>query len=275
MFANGIKLATDRISQLFVGLFVDATGVGYYALAVRILLTAVALTVNPFERVALPVLSRLADDLPAFRATYRKMVLVVNSVWTPFATALGVGAPIIIPALFGPRWAPASTVLQAMCFTSPTLALWFLNGQALAALGQPNRYTRLAVSYVVLACIAFPVSSYFGIVPAGAAWAVLSLLMVPLHLRTFKRACGLRLRPILSDWFRVTLSALVMLMVMLAILGRLPGNVPVLALALSAGGVAYILLLELVLLPGYIGRMMMLLRDAATPGRPARQEELV
>jgi PST family polysaccharide transporter len=275
MFANGIKLATDRISQLFVGLFVNATGVGYYALAVRILLTAVALTVNPFERVALPVLSRLADDLPAFRVTYRKMVLVVNSIWTPFATGLGVGAPIIIPALFGSRWAPAASVLQAMCFTAPTLALWFLNGQALAALGQPHRFTRLALAYVVLACIAFPIASYFGIVPAGATWAILSLLMVPAHLHTFKRACGLRLRPILSDWFRVTLSACVMLVVMLGILMHLPGNFAVLVLALSCGGLAYVLLLELVLLPGYIGRMMMLLRDAASPSRPAPQEEPV
>jgi PST family polysaccharide transporter len=275
MFANGVKLATDRISQVFVGLFVNVTGVGHYALALRILQTAVALSVNPFERVTLPVLSRFADDLPAFRATYRKMVLVVNSIWTPCATALGIGAPIIIPALFGARWSPASTVLQAMCFTSPTLGLWALNGQALAALGQPHRFTRLALSYVALACIAFPLSSYFGIVPAGAAWAVLSMLMVPLHLRSLKRACGLRSRAIMSDWFRVTLSACAMLVIALAILGRLPRSIPTLVLALAAGGVAYVLLLELVLLPGYVGRMFILLRDAASPGRPATQEKAV
>jgi PST family polysaccharide transporter len=275
MFANGLKLSTDRISQLFVGLFANATGVGYYALALRVLQTAVTLSVNPFERVTLPVLSRFADDLPAFRATYRKMVLVVNSIWTPSATALGIGAPILIPALFGARWSPAGTVLQAMCFASPTLGLWALNGQALAALGEPHRFTRLAVSYVVLACIAFPVCSYFGIVPAGAAWAAVSMLMVPLHLRTLNRACGLRLRPILSDWFRVTLSACVMLLIALAILARLPRGIPTLMLALTAGAIAYVLLLELVLLPGYVGRMIMLLRDAASPGRPAPQEEAV
>src|SRR5690349_14580819 len=87
MFAYGVKLSTDRTSQLFVGLFANTTAVGYYALASRILLTMIALTINPFERVGLPVLSRYSDDLSAFRTMYRKMVLVVNSVWTPTAVA--------------------------------------------------------------------------------------------------------------------------------------------------------------------------------------------
>src|SRR5439155_21646097 len=85
MIANGIKLSADRISQLAVGLYVDAEAVGCYALALRILMTASLVTTSPIERVTLPVLSRFAHDLPGFRQTYRKMVLVVNSVWTPLA----------------------------------------------------------------------------------------------------------------------------------------------------------------------------------------------
>ncbi len=275
MFAYGVKLSTDRTSQLFVGLFVNEAEVGYYALASRILLTMITLTINPFERVGLPVLSRYSDDLPAFRTMYRKMVLVVNSIWMPTAVAFGASAPLLIPALFGSRWAPAATVLQAMSFMSPTLGLWFLSGQALAALGQPHRFTRLSLCYVALAFIAFPLSSYFGIVPAGAAWAILSVLMVPLHLITLNRVCGLPLGPILSDWSRVTLASVVMLAVILAILGHIEPSIPSLLCALCAGSLAYVLLLELVLLPGYAGRMVRLLRDAASPDRPAPQEEPV
>jgi hypothetical protein len=46
-------------------------------------------------------------------------------------------------------------------------------------------------------------------------------------------------------------------------------------LGLAAGSVAYLLLLELVLLPGYVGRLLSLLRYAASPGRPATPEEAV
>ncbi len=275
MFAYGVKLSTDRTSQLFVGLFVNTTEVGYYAVASRILLTIITLTINPFERVGLPVLSRYSHDLPAFRTMYRKMVLVVNSIWTPSAVAFGASAPILIPALFGSRWAPAATVLQAMSFMSPTLGLWFLSGQALAALGQTHRFTRLCLCYVALAFIAFPLSSYFGIVAAGAAWAILSVLMVPLHLLTLNRVCGMPLGPILSDWSRVTLSSGVMLAVILVVLGYLEPSIPALVLALCAGSLAYVLLLEFLLLPGYVGRMVMLLRSAANPDRSPAQEEPV
>jgi O-antigen/teichoic acid export membrane protein len=275
MVANGLKLSTDRMSQLVVGLFVDAAGVGYYAMALRIMLTASALAISPIERVALPVLSRFAHDLPAYRQTYRRMVLIVNSVWTPVATGLGVSAPVLLPMLFGERWAPAAPVLQAMCFTAPTFGLWFLNGQALAAIGQPERYTRLAIAYVALACIAFPISAQFGIVAAGAAWAVVSLLMVPLHLIAMRRASGLSPASILSDWLRVTVSAVLMLIVALVIDHWLKASLASRILGLAAGTVAYLLLLELVLLPGYVGRLLSLLRYAASPGRPATPEEAV
>jgi len=275
MFAYGVKLSTDRTTQLFVGLFASPTEVGYYAVAWRILFTLITLTINPFERVGLPLLSRCADNLPMFRTTYRKMVLVVNSIWTPAAVAFGVSAPIVIPAMFGSRWTASASVLQAMSFMSPTLGLWFLSGQALAALGQPQRFTHLSLCYVALALIAFPVFSYFGIVSAGATWALLSVLMVPLHLRTLNRACGLPLGSILSDWSRVTLSAVVMLGIVLAVLEQLPPGIPALMLALGTGGIAYVLLLELVLLPGYVRRMIMLLRGATNGGRGASYEEPV
>jgi O-antigen/teichoic acid export membrane protein len=265
MIGNGIKLSGDRISQLLVGMFVNAEGVGCYAVASRILVTAIVLTNSPIERVTLPVLSRLAHDLPSFRETYRKMVLVVNSVWTPVATGLGATATVLLPPLFGSRWAEAGPVLQAMCFTAPTLGLWYLSGQALAALGQPQRFTRLAVAYLALACVAFPISAYFGIVAAGWTWAGLSLFMVPLHLHAIKRACGLSIRLVLSDWSRVTVSAGVMLAVITGVRERLPEGIASAGIALAAGVATYLVLLELVLLPGHVGRMLALVRNKATP----------
>ncbi|HXA26929.1 MAG TPA: lipopolysaccharide biosynthesis protein [Acetobacteraceae bacterium] len=269
MFANGLKVSADRISQLAVGLFADPVGVGCYALALRIVTTASGLTNQPVERVTLPVLSRFVNDLPIFRETYRKMILVVNSVWAPAAAGLGVSAPVLVRILFGEHWAPAGPVLQAMCFTAPTLGLWILNGQALSALGQPERFTRLALAQVVLACVAFPIASYFGIVAAGAAWSLLSLVMVPLNLLAIKRACDLPLRPILSDWLRVTGSTGAMLAVTWAISERLQAGIASLAAGLFAGALVYLLLLQFVLMPGYVGRMLSLLRNAASPDRPA------
>jgi hypothetical protein len=99
--------------------------------------------------------------------------------------------------------------------------------------------------------------------------------MVPLHLRTLNRVCGLPLRAILSDWSRVTLSTVVMLAITLAVLEQLPPGIPALVVALGAGSLAYVLLLELVLLPGYVGRMIMLLRGAIASGHTVPQEEPV
>jgi polysaccharide transporter, PST family len=273
MVGNGIKLSADRISPLLVGMYVNAEAVGYYALALRILVTAVVVTNSPIERVTLPVLSRFAHDLPSFRETYRKMVLVVNSVWTPVATGLGATATVLLPPLFGRHWAAAGQVLQAMCFTAPTLGLWYLSGQALAALGQPQRFTRLAVTYLAVACAAFPISAHFGIVAAGWTWAGLSLLMVPLHLSAIKHASGLSLRLILSDWLRVTVSAAVMLAVIIGMRERLPEGIASAGVALGAGVATYVLLLEFVLLPGHVGRMLALVTNKSSPAGVVPRKE--
>jgi O-antigen/teichoic acid export membrane protein len=265
MIGNGIKLSADRVSPLVVGLYADAESVGCYALALRILLTAIVLTNSPIERVTLPVLSRFARDLPSFRETYRKMVLVVNSLWMPVATGLGATAAVLLPPLFGARWAAAGPVLQAMCFTAPTLGLWYLSGQALAALGKPERFTRLALAYAVLVCASFAISARFGIVAAGWTWAGLSVLMVPLHLRAIQRASGLPIRLILSDWSRVTASAGVMLVVVIGVRDQLQEGIASAGIALAAGVASYLLLLELVLLPGHLGRMLALVRNKARP----------
>jgi hypothetical protein len=152
-----------------------------------------------------------------------------------------------------------------MCFTAPTLGLWYLSGQALAALGKPERFTRLALAYAVLVCAAFPISARFGIVAAGWTWAGLSLLMVPLHLRAIRHASGLPIRLVLSDWSRVAASAGVMLVVIIGVRERLQEGLASAGIALAAGVATYLLLLELVLLPGHLGRMLALVRNKSRP----------
>jgi hypothetical protein len=66
-----------------------------------------------------------------------------------------------------------------------------------------------------------------------------------------------------------------MLAITLAVLEQLPPGIPALVVALGEGSLAYVLLLELVLLPGYVGRMIMLLRGAIASGHSTPQEEPV
>jgi hypothetical protein len=93
--------------------------------------------------------------------------------------------------------------------------------------------------------------------------------MVPLHLSAIRRACGLPTRLILSDWLRVTAAAGAMLAVILALRERLDAGLVSAGIALGAGVVAYLLLLELVLLPGHVGRMLVLLRNSSVSSSAA------
>jgi hypothetical protein len=64
-----------------------------------------------------------------------------------------------------------------------------------------------------------------------------------------------------------------MLAVMLVVGARLPAGPASLAATWGAGGLVYLLLLQFVALPGYVGRMLVLLHKAISPGRGITQEE--
>jgi hypothetical protein len=83
------------------------------------------------------------------------------------------------------------------------------------------------------------------------------------------QAADLQLRPILSDWLRVTASSGVMLAVTWTLSERLQAGFASLTVGLAAGVLVYLLLLQFVLMPGYVGRMLSLLRYATSPEQPA------
>ena len=60
---------------------------------------------------------------------------------------------------------------------------------------------------------------------------------------------------------------------MLAVGNPLPTGILPLLATWTAGGVTYLLLLQFVLLPGYLGRILALLCNAMTPRRRIPREE--
>ena len=259
MAASVISSCIDDLASVVVGLSMDFTAVGYFSVALRVLRAAIIVVMTPLQLVMMPALSRIAHLRERFGAAYSDMVLLTAMVWLPLTVGLGLGAPTVVPLVFGAQWAGAVAVIQAMCFAGLTMPLWTFSGQALSALGRPDAFAGMAYWQLGLYCAAFPLAVHGGIVAVGWTWAGLSAVMVPVSLARLHRLSGLDVGRLLAGAARIGLGGCAMLAAALAVRSVLPDSPWALAGEEAAGLAAYAAALAL-LLPGHLRRFRTLAR---------------
>jgi O-antigen/teichoic acid export membrane protein len=270
ILASVLTSITDKIDNLVIGLFLDVTAVGYYGLALKVLQTVGLLTTMPLQQIMMPVLARLSRNQHEFADEYTRLVTASMATWLPAVAGIGVLAPTLLPVAFGDHWAGAVPVLQAMSFAGLSVPLWSFTGQALSALGRPHLFVRLAFLQLVLAAICFTAASRFGIVAVGAAWAGVSALIVPFHLRVLHQATGIPVMALLTNAGRIAICGASMAGVMILVRDLTGDAAWAIFLEGAIGGSVYLMLLEFVMLPGYVSSMVRMARAAVLPAGSAR-----
>ena len=260
MAASIIRSCIDDFGSVLIGLSLDVTAVGYYALALRVIRAVITVTMTPLQLVMMPVLSRIADNREKFGAAYTDMIVMASTVWVPAVAGLGLLAPDLVPLVFGGHWESAVLILQAMCFASMTMPLWAFSGQALSAVGRPDAFARLAYWQLGLYCIVFPLASHFGVFAVGWAWSVLSAIMAPITLIILRQAFGLDVGTLLVKTARIVLAGVVMVVALLLVRTVLPTGSWAIAGEIVAGGIIYAAVLESFFLPGHLARIVVLVR---------------
>jgi len=217
---------------------------------------------TPVALVMMPALSRIAHDRRQFGAAYGNMVLTTSTVWLPAVAVLGLVAPELLPGVFGPHWKEAVPVVQAMCFASLTMPLWTFSGQALSALGRPDAFARISYWQLGFYCLVLPAASQFGIVTVGWAWSALSAAMVPIALVTLHRLSGLNVAALLWKAARIALCGGALVATILLVRTVLPVGPWPMTAEIAAGAVVYAVVLNLLVLPGHLTRIVVLARQA-------------
>ncbi len=262
MAASIIRSCIDDFGSVLIGLSLDVTAVGYYALALRVIRAVITVTMTPLQLVMMPVLTRITNNRERFGAAYTDMIVMASTVWVPAVAGLGLMAPDLVPMVFGAHWESATTILQAMCFASVTMPLWAFSGQALSAFGRPDAFARLAYWQLGLYCLVFPIVSHFGVLAVGWAWSALSAIMVPVALIILRQSFGLDIATLLVKTARIVLAGAVMAGVLLLARTVLPMDRWVLAGEVVAGCIVYAAVLESFCLPGHLARIVMLVRGS-------------
>ncbi|ALA20147.1 hypothetical protein AL346_22155 (plasmid) [Chelatococcus sp. CO-6] len=225
-------------------------------LASRLLDMASTVLLTPMRMLVMPILSRNTAHRGVFTSSYDMMVRSTLAIWMPMLLALGIGAEVFVLALLGPQWSGAVGILQAMCLVAFTLPLSFFAGSALSAAGRPDLFFKLATAKLLTVSIFIVIGAQFSLTAVGFAWSGAFACIVPLCLFTLQKACGVNWTVGTKSALRIAAAGLGFAVCALVTINWMAAyDWPMLLSLLSGiglGFVVYAVLLEYVLLPGFV-----------------------
>jgi O-antigen/teichoic acid export membrane protein len=242
---NLLWSATLRLFYFFVSYFQGLRALGELSIAFRINDAGWALILAIAGRLALPMLSRVADDRQQLEEAFLEGTRIVCLMVSPVFLGLALTSREIIDLLLGPAWPMASPALVAVCLVSECLAVRMLAPVAVKALGRPSRligYNVIGLIYMSAASIAL---RNFDFKTVLWAWISFGLVTVVCSLCMIQKLIGINWLTQLKPLGSAVLPSLgmcgVVYGVMILRLDLSVGVILLLKVALS--GLAYISLL--------------------------------
>jgi PST family polysaccharide transporter len=261
-----VDIVNQRADALIVSARLGPAPLGLYSAAQRIYHSMMDAMFMAIQRVALPAFAQIAHDPPRVQQALLRMVRLTSFVTFPLFAMVGLLADLLIPVLFGERWADAAPALSALCAGGVLFSVSYYNAPLMTATGRPEFVFRLTLLNTTLNLVAFLVGVQWGIVGVAIGYAARGYLVFPINLALLRRAVGLAPRRYLATVGPTLAATLVtaLLTGLAAQFAPLPANAALRLLALAAGA---ILLHAAVLLLGFrptLGAVLLELESMST-----------
>jgi len=210
--AMSLSYFNSRIDQLLIGALLGPQALGYYSMAVNLIMRPVQ-KINPvLTRVAFPILAQVQDDNQRMKRGYFKMLGMLSSVNAPLLIGLAVVAPVAVPVVLGPKWNPIIPIVQILTLFSLLRSLGNAGGSMLLAKGRAD----ISLYWNILLFCFMPgvifVAAFYGDLTT-VAWALFGLQFVLLfvwYALIVRRLLGSCLKGYLSSFMTPFILAAVM-----------------------------------------------------------------
>lgn len=263
-----LRLAYTNVDNMIVGKVLGVTALGYYAMAYNLgnlLATQIAGAVGTG---LFPAYSRMLPDKDRVRNAMLIILRYTGMVITPITVCGIIAAPYLVPVLVGHKWVPMTTALQVLLIygwlRSVAPVYWML------MLAEDLRRETLWInllSVVVAFAAALPVVHLWGFLGIAAEFTGLEVVRTAWMAVVVRNRVNAALRSQLGQlWPGFAISALVGLLLAVALNLPIPSSALLLLTEVFAAGALY---LGLLVLFGQLGRKQLLMAGSILQKRGA------
>jgi O-antigen/teichoic acid export membrane protein len=255
-FMIGIRLSVlleQQSPRVLIGYLLGPVAVGLYTVSWRILEILWLIAVLPLNEVALPVFSRLQDDLERFRQLLYSVRQLSAMVALPIFAGLAVVAPELLPALLGHKWQAAIPVVQLFALQGVSIAIVTITpATVLQALGRWGLALGVSLLATALTVSAIILGSQKGLVGVAAGMAFVAYLMVPIELYVERRLTEMRLSKQALAYAPIASAIVIMAAAVIGwreLMATVLEPLPLLATSVLLGAATYAVVLWLIAKP--------------------------
>ncbi|MEZ0447895.1 lipopolysaccharide biosynthesis protein [Cellulomonas sp. ICMP 17802] len=170
-----LGVARNWAETAIVAVALGVTGLGYLAIAQRLVQVAQDLGGSAIIPVSTVVLAQVRSTPDRLRSAYMRASALTYLTVSPVLTFVAVAAPVVLPLLFGPQWDPAVAVTRGLAVAG-VLTLGAMVDQSLFyALGRPGVWFGYAIVTEVVTVGATAVAVHSGL--TAVAWAFVGVAL--------------------------------------------------------------------------------------------------
>lgn len=187
----GIELVgflNSQSDKLIVGAALDATALGYYAFAMRIISIMIELFSSVLSSISLTTFSRLQHDNDALRRWLYRLTSISCVIAIPAFAVLAAVAQEAVPLIFGSQWGEAGLLVQMLCVLGAVNAIAVFDRSALVAVGRNRLALGLTFGQAIVGILFVVAALPFGVVGVAIAVSVRQLVWWPVRLWALRRA---------------------------------------------------------------------------------------
>jgi O-antigen/teichoic acid export membrane protein len=234
----------NNVDYAIIGARLGATQTGFYNRAYTVAVEYQNKVAVVMGQVGFPVLAR-APSAAELSQLYRQMVRLLTIVLFPLLVLLAISAPVLIPFVFGPHWAPAVVPVQILALGGASTLVINAVGTVLMATGRGRALLGYGTAHFTVYGVTAFLVVRLGIVAVAVDAAIVHTLFLVIAYMLMLR--GSTERPLHRLWSDIT-PAVVSCIGLGAV--ALPASV-----ALTAAGapaVLWLAALGLVAVPPYL-----------------------
>ncbi len=170
----------QNLDDILVGRVLGTTSLGIYQQAYKISTLPVSEVGEVFNKVTFPIYVNLKDDTERLKKAFLKTLSIITLLVVPFGFLVFKFPVEIINIILGSNWIPAAPVLQLLAIYGVVKAISNSFFSLFLGIGKQEVVTYITLaSTLCLIAILYPLIKIFGILGAGYATIIATVLSLP------------------------------------------------------------------------------------------------
>ena len=211
-----VGYVSRNFDNVLIGRYVGPHALGLYAKAYDLLLLPLRQIGEPAGSIAVPSLSRVADEPARYRQAFLRILEQVLLLSVPLGAFLMAASDAVIVVVLGPRWSGAAPIFFWLGWLTLSQPLGNACGWLFVSQGRTSELLRWGVIGAVLAVASFVVGLPWGAEGVAIAYSMSGLFVrLPIVLFLACRRGPVRVMDVLRTAAPITMASLVALAVAL------------------------------------------------------------